>query len=142
MIVQEIRGDVLKSSAGRILFAINAEGYNDAGFAGLVASRHWPALESFGATALGTVWTHRVGRRHFHAVTIHALGGEGWAGSPAHLATALDALSKGLTPAQRQETIAAVRMGAGPVGRAMRAPAEALMTVLADSPLCFEVWSL
>mgnify|MGYP001602394008 CR=1 FL=1 len=53
MIVNTTRGDVFQAPHKHIAFAVNTEGYNDAGFAGAVSSRYWPELANTGTKKLG-----------------------------------------------------------------------------------------
>ncbi len=39
MIIKTKSGDILKGNEKRIAFAVNIEGVNDAGFAGMISSR-------------------------------------------------------------------------------------------------------
>ena len=49
MIVEVKQGqDILKSGAKHICFAVNTEGINDSGFAGLISRNHWPKLADIG----------------------------------------------------------------------------------------------
>ena len=77
MIVKTVRGDIFNTEAKHIAFAINTEGVNDAGFAGIVARKYWPELESCGKHELGTVLSKTVGDKTFHALVCHSLR-SGW----------------------------------------------------------------
>ena len=60
--------NILKSGAKHICFAVNTEGINDSGFAGLISRNYWPDLAYIGACKLGTSLTHEK-----DGVTYHAL---------------------------------------------------------------------
>lgn len=44
MVIKTIQEDIFKSEANHIAFAVNVEGFNDAGFAGQVSSQYWNEL--------------------------------------------------------------------------------------------------
>lgn len=49
MIIDYKKGqNILNSGETRIAFAVNTEGFNDAGFAGVVARNYWPELANTG----------------------------------------------------------------------------------------------
>ena len=93
MIHAFVKGDVLSSAYSNICFAVNTEGYNDAGFAGLVARQFWPGLDDTGPKELGDVMTHRAdNKRVFHALVCHSLKSNGWEKTPTILTECLDKL--------------------------------------------------
>lgn len=112
MIVNTTRGDVFQSPNKHIAFAVNTEGYNDAGFAGAVSSRYWPELANTGATKLGDVISKNGKGKTFHALVCHSLGGDGWKKTAETVTKCLDSLD-----VPDGETIAIVLMGAGMVGQ-------------------------
>ena len=77
MVVKTIQDDIFNSEAKHIAFAINTEGYNDAGFAGRVSSEYWPELANCGEHEIGTVLSKTVGDKTFHALVCHSLH-NGW----------------------------------------------------------------
>ena len=49
MIIEKLQGrDILKSGEKRIAFAVNTEGINDSGFAGMISRKYWPELAYIG----------------------------------------------------------------------------------------------
>jgi len=68
MIVNVVRGDVLNSKFKKIAFGVNTEGYNDAGFAGLIAREFWPEIFVTGKIKLGEVMTKKAYSRTFYAL--------------------------------------------------------------------------
>ena len=72
MIVDTIRGNVFDTPHNHIAFAVNTEGYNDAGFAGQV-SRQWKELSSTGGNKLGEVLSKKIGNKTFHALVCLSL---------------------------------------------------------------------
>ena len=68
MIIKTKSGDILKGNEKRIAFAVNTEGVNDAGFAGMVSNRFWHELAYIGETKLGTVLAKKVGDVEFFAL--------------------------------------------------------------------------
>ena len=84
MVVKTVQDDVFKTPAKHIAFAINTEGYNDAGFAGVVSSKYWPELEMCGEHEIGTVLSKTVGDKTFHALVCHSLH-NGWGDNQAEV---------------------------------------------------------
>lgn len=112
MIVDMVRGDIFRTHCKHIAFAVNVEGYNDAGFAGAVTSRHWPELANTGGNRLGDVLHHQVGEKTFYALVCHELGGSGWTRTPDFVEQCLNMLE-----VSKDESIAIVLMGSGMVGQ-------------------------
>ena len=66
MVVRTVQDNVFNSEAKHIAFAVNAEGFNDSGFAGQVSSEYWNELANCGEYELGTVLSKTVGDKTFH----------------------------------------------------------------------------
>lgn len=110
MIIRTIQGDVFKSTHKTIVFAINTEGYNDSGFAGMVARRFdWASLMQAGETPLGTILTLNTCGYTFYAICCHSLKGE-W--NTDIITTALDTLPT----SKHGDEPAVVWMGHGLIG--------------------------
>lgn len=77
MVVRTVQDNVFNSEAKHIAFAVNAEGFNDSGFAGQVSSEYWNELANCGEYELGTVLSKTVGDKTFHALVCHSLC-DGW----------------------------------------------------------------
>ena len=77
MVVKTVQDDIFNSEAKHIAFAVNTEGYNDAGFAGQVSSKYWNELANCGLHEIGTVLSKKVGDKTFHALVCHSLE-NGW----------------------------------------------------------------
>ena len=77
MVVKTIQEDIFNTETKHIAFAVNTEGYNDAGFAGQVSSKYWNELANCGEHELGTVLSKTVGDKTFHALVCHSLE-NGW----------------------------------------------------------------
>lgn len=77
MIVKTVQDDIFNSEAKHIAFAVNTEGYNDAGFSGQVSSKYWNELANCGLHEIGTVLSKKVGDKTFHALVCHSLE-NGW----------------------------------------------------------------
>ena len=84
MVIKTIQEDIFKTTAKHIAFAINTEGYNDAGFAGKVSSKYWNELSECGFHELGTVLSKKVGDITFHALVCHSLD-NGWGDNQAEI---------------------------------------------------------
>lgn len=77
MVVKTVQDDIFNSEAKHIAFAVNTEGYNDAGFAGQVSSKYWNELVNCGSHEIGTVLSKKVENKTFHALVCHSLE-NGW----------------------------------------------------------------
>lgn len=77
MVVKTISEDIFNTDAKHIAFAINKEGFNDSGFAGVVARKCWPELVNTGEKEIGTVLSKTVGEKTFHGLVCHSLE-DGW----------------------------------------------------------------
>lgn len=84
MIIKSICDDIFKTEAKHIAFAINSEGFNDMGFAGVVADNYWPELMICGEHKIGTVLSKTVGNKTFHALVCHSLN-KGWGDNQAEV---------------------------------------------------------
>ena len=127
MIIDTKRGDIFESPYSNIIFAVNAEGVNNAGFAGQVAYRFWPELENIGAHELGTCLAHHGDdERTYHALVCHSLEQNGWAQAPEAITQALDACDL-------PEPSAMVLAGSGLVGRMQGADVYAILGGIARS---------
>jgi hypothetical protein len=137
MIEKQVRGDVLTSGHQHIVFAVNTEGYNDSGFAGLVSGKYWPKLAMIGDQPLGRVLEHSVNGRTFHAIVCHSLGLKGWDQAPKAIFEGLDQIMVG-----QNETIGAVMMGAGMIGQMQGADVAANLKAIEQSKHKVVVYSL
>ena len=77
MIIKTVQDNILNTEVKHIAFAINTEGLNDAGFAGVITSSIWPELECCGEHEIGTVISKTVGDKTYHALVCHSLY-NGW----------------------------------------------------------------
>lgn len=75
MIIKTDQGDIFKTEAKHIAFAVNKEGLNDSGFAGQVSSKYWEELANCGEHEIGTVLSKTVGDKTYHALVCHSLYG-------------------------------------------------------------------
>ena len=78
MIIKAVNTNVFDTEAKHIAFAINREGYNDAGFAGSVSRKYWSELANCGTHKIGTVLSKKVGDITYHGLVCHSLGDNGW----------------------------------------------------------------
>ncbi len=128
MIIDTVRGDIFGTDCKHVGFAVNTQGYNDAGFAGMVASRHWPGLDNTGEKQLGEILSHMTAGKTFHALVCHSLDKGGWDKTAEVVTKCLDQLK-----IPEEEPIALVLMGSGPVGQAQGADVYAIMGGIARS---------
>lgn len=113
MITNQVQGDIFAAPQRHIAFAVNVEGLNDSGFAGKVAERFWPELANIGKNKLGKVLTRKEGEKTYYALVCHSLTKRnGWKTTPKVVRECLDKLR-----VPKDEEIAVVLMGSGPVGQ-------------------------
>lgn len=109
MIIKNRQGnDILNGGETRIAFAVNTEGINDAGFAGLVSRRYWPELANIGKCKLGTVLTKTTDGITFYALVCHSLE-DGWNNQTEIIKKCFDSI-------ETDESIASISIGTGFVG--------------------------
>ena len=108
MIIKTTSGDILKGNETRIAFAVNTEGVNDSGFAGVISHRFWPELAYIGETKLGTVLTKEVDGVEFFALCCHSLE-NGWNNQKEVITQCFDAIPG-------DEPVASIAIGTGLVG--------------------------
>lgn len=117
MIVGRRVGDITTGPERHVAFAVNSEGYNDAGLAGNIAFNFWPELVSTGPVGMGK----DTGKKFFHALVVHSLA-EGWQEAPHHIEACFNELQ-----VPTDEEVASIAMGAGMIGMLSGAnPAENL----------------
>lgn len=137
MIVKQVRGNILASGHKHIVFAVNAEGHNDAGFAGLVAERYWGALLNTGGNKLGEVLTKATGGHIFHAIVCHDFAATGWSKAPELVEKGLNSLD-----VADDEEIGVVLIGGGPIGQMSGANPQAILEAMQRSQKRISVYSL
>lgn len=108
MIINTKNGDILAGNERRVAFAVNIEGINDAGFAGMIAKKYWPELAYIGETKLGTVLIKKVDNVEFFALTCHSLK-NGWNNQQEVIRKCFDAIPG-------DEPVASISIGTGVVG--------------------------
>ncbi len=136
MITLRVRGDIFAAPEKHIAFAVNTQGYNDAGFAGQVAARIWPRLAKTGGNKLGEVLTHRNGDKTYYAFVCHSLDEEGWSETPRVVREILDRLD-----VPDGDEIAIVLMGSGPVGLFEGVDVNAILPAMENSKKKLVVYS-
>ncbi len=137
MITRQVSGNVFTSGSGHIAFGVNTEGHNHLGFAGMVASRYWPALAHTGSQTLGTVLAHHSPRYSFYALVCHSASPGGFTMTPGIITICLNAIQ-----VPDDEEIACVMVGGGPVGRAAGADTLAILDGIRRSRKRVAVYSL
>ena len=135
MITNIEKHDIFEASPHHILFAVNKEGLNDAGFAGQVADL-WPGLNGM-ALELGQTasFKHPAVNSTFHALCVHHLGVGGWKETPFLVSMALSGLQIG-----HGQRVGMVMAGSGPVGQAQGADVLEILNAVAKSGLKIEVY--
>lgn len=137
MIVDVIRGDVLRAPHSHIAFAVNTQGVNDAGFAGMVSSRFWPELSDTGSRELGEILSHRTEDKILYALVCHSLGENGWVQTPEIIEQCLNSIE-----VPNDEVIAIVLIGGGMIGQGQGADVFANLSGVARSQKKCAVYSL
>lgn len=122
MITRTVRGDIFASGLHHIAFAVNGEGQNIAGFAGVVAVNYWPELANTGPKLLGETLSLSAGGYTFHALVCHFARRGGFSQTPRIITHCLNTLDVPDTT-----EIACVLVGGGPVGRAIGADTGAIL---------------
>ena len=108
MIIETKSGNILNGNEKRIAFAVNTEGVNDSGFAGMISYKFWPELADIGETKLGTVLRHKTDDVEFFALCCHSLK-EGWQNQREIIKQCFDAIPG-------DEPVASISIGTGLVG--------------------------
>ncbi len=137
MIVDVIRGDVFRTPHSHIAFAVNIQGVNTLGFAGMVSSRFWPELFDTGSRELGEILSHRTKTKTFHALVCHSLGKNGWIQTPEIIEQCLNSIE-----VPNDEVIAIVLIGGGMMGQKQDADVFANLSGIARSQKKCVVYSL
>ena len=84
MVVKTVQDDIFNTDAKHIAFAVNTEGYNDSGFAGVISREYWNELANCGEQEIGTVLSKTVEDKTFHALVCHSLR-NGWGDKQAEI---------------------------------------------------------
>lgn len=139
MIKSQVSGDVFQSPQKHIVFAVNMEGNNDAGFAGQVSRHIRPELVYTGGNKLGDIISFTSQGKTFHAIVCHSLHSEiGWKQAPEIIEQCLNRLEE----VPDDEPIAVVLMGGGFVGQMMGADIRANLAAMQRSKKTVVVYSL
>jgi hypothetical protein len=135
MVLEIVRGDVLSTECKHIIFAVNIEGLNDAGFAGRITSDFWPEIRYEMRSPLGTVFEKKLpDGRTLHAIACHSLCVGGWNKTADVLE---ECFRTKFAAIPDDEVIASVQIGGGPVGEVMGADVVAIRGVMERSPKNF-----
>ena len=109
MIIASKRGaDILAGGETRIAFAVNTEGFNDAGFAGVISRKYWPQLANAGVHTLGTVLKKECDGVTFYALVCHSLN-DGWQNQTEIIRKCFDQIDG-------DEPVASISIGTGLIG--------------------------
>lgn len=110
MIIENKQGkDILTGGETRIAFAVNTEGVNDSGFAGMISRKYWPELATIGESEIGTVLTKVTSDGiTFYALVCHSLN-NGWCNQTETIQKCFDAIDS-------DEPVASISIGTGLIG--------------------------
>lgn len=100
--------NILTNGETRIAFAVNTEGFNDAGFAGVVSQNFWPELANTGPQQLGTVLIKECNGVTFYGLVCHSLE-HGWKDQT-------DTIKKCFDKIETDEPVASIAIGTGLIG--------------------------
>lgn len=117
--------DIFKGTEKRIVFAVNTEGFNDAGFAGKVSSMGWPELRNMGPCELGTVVSKTIDDVEFYGLVCHSLK-EGWKDQKEIIKKCFDSIPG-------DEEVASIKIGTGLVGMLSGADWEQILEGMEES---------
>ena len=111
MIIERRNGkDIFSGNHKHIVFAVNSEGINDAGFAGKIARMFWPELAHIGECRLGTCLTKENNGVYYHALVCHSLQ-NGWGDSREIIKSCFDAIET-----DDEDEVASIAIGSGIIG--------------------------
>jgi len=110
MIVDNKQGiNIFEGGNTRIAFAVNTEGVNDSGFAGVISRKFWPELANIGSCELGTVLTKSTPEGlTLYALVCHSLE-NGWHNQTETIKKCFDSI-------ESDELIASISIGTGLIG--------------------------
>ena len=129
MLIKQVVGDIFTSEYKQIAFPICQEGFNDQGFAAVIANNLWPELLYTGQRPLGQVLTKRVRNITLYALVIFSLKPEGWQEAPQYLKAALHNI-----PVSDEEVIACVKLGFTPEALKLGANPDAILIYFSGLP--------
>jgi hypothetical protein len=143
MIVDLIKGNIFDDSPSNIVFAINIEGHNDAGFAGVVSGKFWPKLANTGPVEIGQTFHYDDpdSHIHFHAIVCHSLK-DGWTDAPIHIEEGLNRVHTIKVAESPTRPASVVMMGAGMIGQMQGADVWRNLGAIARSKLACWVYTL
>lgn len=128
MINKTQKGDIFQTDCKHIAFAINTEGYNDAGFAGAIAKKGWPELANFGEHKLGEAFSKKIDGITYHALVCHSLK-NGWGKHQDEvIKTCFDNIK-----IDDKEEIASIAIGTGLIGMMSGANPRKIVCGMCDS---------
>ena len=133
MIITEKRGDIFTTTDKHIIFALNTEGYNDAGFAGQVAERGFSEIVNTGGNRLGDVMEKTIGGITYHGIVCHSLKKGGWQNAPHIIRESLDNM-------KFQDDASAVLIGSGFIGAIQGAPVKQIYEAFKQSNKNITIW--
>lgn len=114
MVINEVRGDIFLTQDSHIVFALNTEGHNDSGFAGVVARNYFPEIANTGGNQLGEVLKKSIDGKTFYGIVCHSLE-NGWDNAD-------EIILKALNEMDFQDNASVVAIGTGFVGMLSGAP--------------------
>ena len=108
MIIERRTGNIFSGNHKHIVFAVNSEGINDAGFAGMISRKLWPELAHIGPCKIGTCLTKEHDGVFYHALVCHSLD-DGWGDSREIIKSCFDAI-------ETEDEVASIAIGSGLIG--------------------------
>ena len=124
--------DIFEGQEDIIVFAINAEGVNDSGFAGIVSRRGWPELANMGECQIGDVFEKEIDGKRYCGIVCHTLSKiDGWGTPEEQTRVIREAFNKIET--RPGEVISSIAIGNGLIGKMSGANYEAIVRGMHES---------
>ena len=135
MIISRKEGDIFTTKDKHIIFALNTDGLNDSGFAGVVAKkRGFTEILNTGGNQLGEVLHKTIDGITYWGIVCHSLKLNGWSKSPEIIRKALDEM-----PFEDDASI--VSIGSGLVGLFQGAPWKEIEQSFKDCNKRLTLWA-
>jgi len=131
MIIDIKKGDILQAGVKNIIFAVNEEGINDSGFAGMISREYWPEL-SYHPSQLGSILRKEIAEYNFYALVCHSIQ-YGWRNAASYIEESINAIR---VPDQegmyyKPKELSSVFIGNGPVGKMQGADTLLILAAMA-----------
>ena len=124
--------DIFEGQEDIIVFAINAEGVNDSGFAGIVSRKGWPELANMGECQIGDVFEKEIDGKRYCGIVCHTLSKiDGWGTPEEQTRVIREAFNKIET--RPGDIISSIAIGNGLIGKMSGSNYEAIVRGMHES---------